>query len=229
MDASCTSFRFALHLLSYRCTAHVDLEPHRREILDWYHWELHAPAPQHVTWDGMHRRLHENYGIHVSTTTLKQFIRNNPDPVPVALAVLPSPPHRVQRELAHAIANAIQNERWRDQAATQHTPSPSPSLSPSPSPSPLPSPRPPPVQNPPNLPVTPRTRRRAEVCYNRTPDSPPHRRLPRPIQPPRMQPLRPRVAPRLLIACELLEPTVDVTHRLEPFNARFKLLFIFSH
>ena len=75
----------------------MDLEPHRREILE-YRWELHAPAPQRVTWNGMHRRLRENYGIHVSTTTLKRFIQNNPDPVPVGPAVLPSPPRRVQRE-----------------------------------------------------------------------------------------------------------------------------------
>src|SRR5947199_3978142 len=134
----------------------MDLEPHRREILNWHRLELHAPPGQCVTWAAMLRRLHKTYGIHVSQLTLRRFIQNNVELRPVGLAVLPSPPRRVRRELARAIANTIQHERWRDQAAPQHMPSPSPSPSPSPFPYRL-CPRPPPVQNPPNFPVIPRT------------------------------------------------------------------------
>ena len=164
----------------------------------------------------MIRQLHETHGIRVAVSTLKRFVQRNAHLEPVGPPFLPLPPRAVRRNVERAMDRVIRQE--------QQTPPPSPRrLCHRQSP-----PHSPPDSPPPQSPtVTPRTRRRAEVRLNRSPDSPANRprRLPLPVRPPPMQCLRPRVTPRRLIAREPLDPAVDVTHRLEPFNAR---LFFFE-
>ena len=159
----------------------------------------------------MIRQLQETHGVRVAIATLRRFVQRNAHLEPIGPPIMHSPPRAVRRNIERAVDHTIGQER--------RTPSPSPRhlhhrQSPARSP-----PDSPPPQSPP---VTPRTRRRAEVRENRTPDSPSNRcrRLPLPVRPPRMPRLRPRVPPRRLIAREPLDPAVDVTHRLEPFNAR---------
>ena len=69
----------------------------------------------------------------------------------------------------------------------------------------------------------------AEVCTgnNQAPDSPQCRCVPQLMQPPQMQAQRPPIPPRALIARQQLDPTVDVSHKLTPFNMRY-LFFFFS-
>ena len=184
-----------------------------------------------LTWDTILCRLRDN-GIEVSRNTLKRFIQNNaelPPPLPFPNVIpLPSPPSAVRRR----IANAIQTARCALQRQAIRTPS----VTPPPSPRRL---RPrrhsvSPVPQPPPQAVTPRTRRRAEVRNNQAPESPQRRRLPQPLRPPLMQPLqpplmqprRPHLAPRTLIARQLLDPTVDVSHNLSPFDVKCVLFFL---
>jgi len=142
---------------------------------------------------------------------------NQPGPAPIGQHQLPATPRALRRQLDAVFRHAerlAQGRRNRPRSPRPSRPSTPQNQSP---------------VTPHTPQATPRTRRRAEVRRNNPPETPTRRRVPAaqnnsaqlPRQ--RQQQGRPqrKVKPRPMIAREPLDPPVDVSHSLGPFDVRY--------